>query len=375
MEKSAKPISVCHITSGDIWAGSEVMIYNLLSLLVTYEGLQLSVILLNEGKLTRKIRDLGIDMFVVNESSCTLPKLIWRVRKIMRDYPADIIHSHGYQSGILAFLSSRFTNNPKHIRTIHNSMIKRKGQKWSIKDYIINFIDIVLLKCFYKIIVTVSYEIQKSFTKKNNIRKKKVITIHNGVDVAGKIEISNNDDKIKISNKFNIGSAGRIVPIKNYSFMIEIAARMKAIKGIFFLLAGDGKGKELLKSKVKEMQIEDIFLFKGHVEDMSDYYEKLHVYLNTSLHEGIPMSILEAMSHGLPVIAPDVGGIGEIIENGVTGFLLKEYNSENYADKILELYKNKELLDQMSQASIEKINNHFSIFVTAEKYYKIYVSI
>jgi L-malate glycosyltransferase len=105
---------------------------------------------------------------------------------------------------------------------------------------------------------------------------------------------------------------------------------------------------------------------------MNSFYQGLDVYLNTSVHEGIPMTILEALSHGLPVIAPAVGGIVEIIDDGKEGFLIDSRNPHEFAEKCLLLKENRELREKMSRAAREKAEQTFSAKNMAERYYQLY---
>ena len=119
------------------------------------------------------------------------------------------------------------------------------------------------------------------------------------------------------------------------------------------------------------LQVQDRFFLKGHVEDVSAFYRGLDVYLNTSLHEGIPMSILEAMAHNLPVIAPAVGGLVEIIEDGVDGFLVASRDPEVFAEKCL-LLRDPELRLRMGRAARAKVERCFSADMMARSYLRLY---
>ena len=126
--------------------------------------------------------------------------------------------------------------------------------------------------------------------------------------------------------------------MKNFSLLVDIARYVITQSDAFdFVLAGDGPEHEQLESKVREYGIQNRFSFLGHLSDMDTFYQGLDIYLNTSVHEGIPMSVLEAMSFGLPAVVPMVGGFPEIIEQGVSGFLVEGRDPEVFAEKILSL--------------------------------------
>ncbi len=87
-----------------------------------------------------------------------------------------------------------------------------------------------------------------------------------------------------------------------------------------FILAGDGPEMKHIKTRIDEYALGDKFKLLGNTENIGEFYASLDMYINTSIHEGIPMTVLEAMSHSLPVIAPSVGGLVEIIENSKNRF-------------------------------------------------------
>ena len=105
---------------------------------------------------------------------------------------------------------------------------------------------------------------------------------------------------------------------------------------------------------------------------MNEFYLGLDLFVNTSIHEGFPMSVLEAMAHGLPVVAPREGGLKEIIEDGEEGFLVDGREPNRFAVKCLEIYKNRNLRLKMGRASRDKILKEYSISMMAEKYAKLY---
>ncbi len=94
--------------------------------------------------------------------------------------------------------------------------------------------------------------------------------------------------------------------------------------------------------------------------------------MNTSLHEGIPMTVLEAMASGLPVIAPKVGGIPEVVQDGIQGFLVQDRKPESFAQKCLLLYQDRELWQQMSIAARHRALADFSVQRMSQDYARIY---
>jgi len=123
------------------------------------------------------------------------------------------------------------------------------------------------------------------------------------------------------------------------------------------------------------LDVADVVKFLKPKPDPFPYYHSLSILLNTSKHEGIPLTILEAMACGKPVIAPAVGGIPEIITDGKDGFLVKERNPEQFAYFCLKLAKDLSLYKMLSKNAYQKIQAGFHADIMAQKYYQLYKTI
>lgn len=340
------------------------MVCHLLKRLRSIADLELTVILLNEGRLSGELRDAGLHVQVVDENRQSFPQIANAIRKIVSSHTPDIIHSHRYKENILAFLASRFYRGARLIATQHG-LPETQAQSTSWTDGIKSKANFIALYRYFQKTVAVSGDIRSYFVNELGFGEDQVEVIHNGIemppDVSGKAT----------DGTFVIGSSGRLFPIKDYPLMVSIAREMATKKDVCFVLAGDGPEREALEKAIGEYRLSERFALKGHLEDMDSFYRGLDLFLNTSMHEGFPMTVLEAMARRLPVIAPQVGGIGEIIEDGVEGFLLPNREPKAFAEKCLEL-QNDELRRRMGQAAREKVEGSFSAEIMARKYYRLY---
>ncbi len=308
-------VKVCHIISGDLWAGAEVMAFHLLKGLTKYDDLEVSAILLNEGRLAEEIRRLNIPVEVLDESKMSFFQIFFAIKRFLNRQPPDIIHSHRYKENILAFLVSKTRKDIKLIATQHG-MPEVYGGNRSLKHRLISKLNFLLLsKCFQNV-VAVSREIQKAFVNQYGFSEDKVKMIHNGIKIPEDIP-----DRGR-KNPFVIGSSGRLFPVKDYPLMIEIAREVfKKTNNIRFELAGDGPERPKIEDLIKKNGLDGTSRLQGFVNDISSFYKGLDLYLNTSIHEGIPMSVLEAMSYGVPVIGPKVGGLKKSLKMRWRDFL------------------------------------------------------
>jgi L-malate glycosyltransferase len=358
-------LRVCHIISGDLWAGAEVMACHLIRGLKSVPGLDLFVILLNRGRLADELRTAGVQIRIIDENIYSFPHLIYAIHKLFVADPPHILHAHRYKENLLAFCVSRGFPKIRLITTQHG-LPEIQLQNQTFMGKFKTGINFQILKRYYDVVIAVSEDIRMFFSKKLNFSYKQIMVVHNGVTIPQN-DFRKSDDCI-----FVVGSSGRLVPVKDYTLMVKIARILAGEKSIQFVLAGEGPERAKLEDSIRNYGLCKYFHLKGHVDDMEPFYQGLDLYLNTSLHEGIPMAILEAMARGLPVVAPNVGGVSEVVRNGVEGFVIDGRNPQDFAEKCLMLYKDQELWYRMSMAARHKAIKAFSVERMTEEYLRIY---
>ena len=118
--------------------------------------------------------------------------------------------------------------------------------------------------------------------------------------------------------------------------------------------------------------MEDAAAFTGGVEDAAPWHRAFDVFLLTSNHEGMPNVVLEAMAAGKPVIATDVAGVHELIEDGVTGIVLPRKRPLLMARRLVELLRNPELRKEMGRAAQQRVRQHFSFDAMVQRHVELY---
>ena len=358
---------VCHITSGDQWAGAEVMCYRLLRGLQEYKNIEQSAILFNEGKLAEEIRMLGIPLWVIDETRMNFIRMVRNFQTIIKDIKPDILHSHRIKENIFAYLSVKSTNKDiSLIATLHGMPEPILFKYKIMKHFLLSKFNYFILSRYFKFVIAVSDDMQKLLIKKYGFSEEKIKLIYNGTEIPP-------DHSRAKKDTFVIGTAGRLFPIKNYTLLVDIANEIaKITDDIRFELAGEGPEKEHILGLIQKFNIGEVFTLKGFVDDIKTFYMGLDLYINTSWHEGLPMSILEAMAHGLPVVASNTGGLKEIVNDGVQGYLIDGHNPKLFSETCLKLYRNPELRLKMSTASRDLVVEKFNIRMMAKKYHDIY---
>src|SRR5258706_11441816 len=343
------------------------MASHLLSGLNTLPGIDLFVILLNKGRLSDDLQNAGIPTYVLDEGKQSFLEITWLVTKAVRSWAPHILHSHRYKENILSYLVSLTLRKGASLVSTQHGMPEFYNGGPSLLHRLKSHTNYRLLATrFYKT-VAVSSDIKQSLIRNYGFQEERIETIRNGIAVPDV------RDWAREKEGFVIGSAGRFVPVKDYPLMVEVAKEVSAIDHkIRFELAGDGPMLGDVQGLIRKYGLERRFTLRGFVRDVSAFYEGLAVYLNTSLHEGIPMSVLEAMAHGVPPIAPRVGGFEEIVTDGVDGYLVDGRNPQDFAEKCLSLYRNPTLRQSMGQAAREKVVQQFSVERMTDAYLNLY---
>lgn len=362
----SRHVRIILLASGDLWAGAEAVVYNLAKGLHANHTVNLLVILLNNGKLARLCHNSGIDVEIIDESKNSFPMLILKAAGITKKFRPDIIHSHRYKENILALLIKKLSYPAKLITTVHGLSEGRS----QFKTKILSKINLYIEKFFFNKVIAVSDDIKNYFVNNLNFPENKVVRIYNGIEMP---KISQNYHKKK--KLFTIGSAGRFFPVKDYLLMVDIAKELCAARDdIIFVLAGEGPLKTAIKTEIEKYKIEDKFNLLGHLDNMQAFYNSIDLYLNTSHHEGIPITIIEAMSHRIPVVAPAVGGLPEVVEHGKTGWLVKNRDASEFARTIKNLISDNRTIAAAGENAHKRAQKYFSISCMTESYMKIYLS-
>ncbi len=355
-------IRVCHLISGDLWAGAEVQAFTLIRTLSTVADIDISAVILNDGELSEKLHEEGIEVSIIDERKHNFFKIKSLLSRILEGGKIDILHTHRYKENVLGGLVKSRCEIKGLIQTVHGVQEGFSGIKHLKMMFYMNLNDNLTRKRFSKIIA-VSHDIEMRLCEK--FGKQKVVTIHNAVD-ASLINPSRPAEEIKRElgigeGQTVIGSAGRLVPVKGYDVFLKAAKLIlrKRPKTIF-VIAGDGPLKEELCEMATSLGIGTNVIFTGFRDDVLDLVNAFDIFLVTSVHEGVPMSVLEAMAMRKTVVSTAVGGIMEIIEDNVSGLLADPGSPDALADHCLTVLEDRELRSNIGRNAERRIAQEFS---------------
>ena len=362
-------IKICHLISGDLWAGAEVQMYTVVLALSHCPEFELSAILLNDGLLAEKLRAAGIVTTVYDERKMGFFQIKSNINQLLTKNPAAIMHSHRYKENILAATAKKRGKVKYLVQTVHGIGEPFHGLK-SAKSRFRSILNTYYTRKYFDTIISVSDNIRGQLAE--FLPSSKIITIHNAVDPAN-LHVSKSPRLIRAELGINdehqlIGSVGRMVPVKGYDLFLKMAAMISHTNPMArFLLVGDGPLKSELENSAREMGLGGEIVFAGFRSDVTDLINSLDIFVMTSIHEGIPMALLEAMALEKAVVSTAVGGIVEVISNGKSGLLVEPGSCTALAQACLRILDDDALKVRLGAEAAQRIDDEFSIGTLTEK--------
>ena len=177
------------------------------------------------------------------------------------------------------------------------------------------------------------------------------------------------------NEKIYITTMGLLSQRKGTFDLIDVAAKLKGEMDskYKFMLAGDGE-IEKAKRKISDLGLEDLFIIPGWISDekkIEEIYKKSIIYILPSYNEGMPMSVLEAMSYGLPVISTNVGSISLVVKEE-NGFVVEPGDIELITTHILNILNGNVDIELMAKRNVEKIQGHYNVYNSLEQLMVLY---
>jgi glycosyltransferase involved in cell wall biosynthesis len=293
----------------------------------------------------------------------------------LKNHPIDIIHSHSEYTDITAILLKLRGRVPRILRTVHYGF----RYEWSTKP-----LRRALLTNFtYPMMFDMEIGINQPNTDRLNNRKvakilgKHALRIPNAisfdrfenvhVDVKAKKEALGIPPDAPL-----IGTVGRLADQKGYNFLIEAASTVINVQPeTYFVLIGDGPLADEHKKQVKELGIEKQVIFTGGRTDVEELLYSMNLFVSSSLWEGLPTVLLEAMAANIPIVATNIPGTNELIHHNFDGWLVQPYDSDALAEGIIHLMKSPSLRTNFARNAKETMKQ-YSISTIADQYEVLY---
>jgi len=289
----------------------------------------------------------------------------------------EIVHTHSSKAGILGRLAAKLAGVPVIIHTVHGLPFFKSQNLLVNKFYIIleKLVGLVTDK-----IICVSDTLIEDAVGVNIAPRTKFIRIYSGIDLNNfKNDIKQKDltkEKLGIPKQSPvIGKVARLFHFKGHKYFFEAAQIVKTkVPAVRFLLIGDGILKKRLIRHAQRLGITQNIIFAGLIspDEISKYIQAMDVIAHTSLHEGLPRAVVQAHALGIPAVCFDVDGTKDIVQHGVSSFLVKPKDINSLAQHLITLIEDKEKAAQMGRKAQQFATKAFSAQIMVEGIDQIY---
>jgi len=316
-----------------------------------------------EGAFVDEVRKLGITVFIFTFPSFKLFKIrrflniVAKLKQFLAMCNPDIIHTESGRSIIYLKMALWKSRVPFiwHVRVSNPEPI---------------LYELLLYYCVDRIIA-VSHAVKKRFASLRS-SDTKVKVVYNAVDIdaiSPSTEQNVFRDEIGAHNSFLVGIIGQVMPLKGHEVFLGAAASViKKITNARFVIVGEGNKEyeNTLKQMVSKHALDEHVSFTGYRADAAEVMGSLEILVNASMkgrewEEGFSRVIIEAMALGKAVIATDVGGNSEAIENGVNGIIVEPGDAAALAQAIIELLSNADKRALLGKAARERVEKCFTL--------------
>jgi len=268
----------------------------------------------------RVIPELGREVSPADDF-VTLLKL-W---KLMRQWKPHIVHTHTAKAGAVGRIAAKLAGVPIIVHTFHGHTFH--GYWGKVGSHFTINIERALSLITNKVIA-VSDGVRDDLIQYRIATPQKILIVPLGLDLEPFARQPRADAATP-----TIGIVGRLVPIKNHALFLQMARLMIAdgFRGRF-MIVGDGELRGELESRARDLG--DRILFSGWRRDLVNVYSGMSVVVNTSLNEGTPVALIEALASGVPVVATAVGGVPDVVRDGETGYLAPSGDARALANQV-----------------------------------------
>jgi glycosyltransferase involved in cell wall biosynthesis len=328
-----------------------------------------SVVALSSGSAVRKLQRAGVDVTVIDEPDND--DAIRALAAHLAEVQPDVIHTHMYRADVVGTkasiaLAEMGHRRPFVVSTVHSSRVRNAEDRELIRQ----------LTPSMDQLIAVSKSIEKKIAEEHRTGAP-VRLIYNGVDLE---RYDHQDPCCTLRDEYGmepgsqiVGVVARLEPEKGHQTLIEAWPDvLRKVPGAYLLIVGEGSRRDFLEQLAAAHKVAHRVVFTGRRDDIPAVTAALDVAVLPSWREAQGLSVLEAMALSRPVVASDVGGIPEMVEDGVTGLLVEHDNPVALAAAIVRLLTDHAFADTIARAGHDLVHDRFCIELMVKAIEEIY---
>jgi sugar transferase (PEP-CTERM/EpsH1 system associated) len=357
-------IKVCHLIYRFDIGGLERVMVNCINAMQEDDVEHVVISLTEIGDFSEHLNQ-NVKTYQLNKKSGKDLSSHWRLFKLLKKIKPTILHTYNLAAieyhPIAKLAGVKGNLHAEHGREISDPLGLNKKHNLLRQ----------LIAPFIQYFVPVSTDLREWLHDVVNINSSKIKLIHNGISIE---KFSGNK---LTSNCIRFIHIARFNPVKDQqnlinAFALLVQGNTYAPEQVSLTLVGNGTLMDELKQLVLDKQLSDYVTFTGARNDIPELLTKADVFVLSSVAEGIPMTVLEAMAANLPVISTNVGGLSELVDDGVTGLLVEKQDSEALATAMQTYVNQPELIEPQGAKACQFITQNFSETAMIKSYQKLY---
>ncbi len=349
--------------------GAEEMILELCRWLQG-RGHRVTMVTCREGWLAERLRESRIETVVVGQRRRFDLDTLSKVLGIIRQRRVDVVHTHEFPA-MMGLAPAALVKRLPVVATLHGREHIATHRRRRLACWL------AARGC--RRVVAVSQAIARFLIEDVGISNSKVEVVYNGIDPRRYSLVKGNGrlrEALAIPPDARvIGTVGSLYPVKGQTYLLQAMSRLvRDAPGLVCLLVGRGQLLAALQGEAASLGLAERVRFLGYRTDVPELLGLMEAFVLPSLSEGLPLSLLEAQAAGRPVVASDVGGNREVVEEGATGYLVPPGRPEVLADRIAALLSDPRKARAMGERGRARVQETFSLEAMARRYLTLYRS-
>lgn len=343
------------------FGGAETMCENL-TYALTKQGHSVTVVSLfpERTPISQRMEEAGIRILYLDKKLGLDISMVTKLAKIMRQEKPDVVHTH-LNVIKYAAVAAKLAGIRRCVHTVHN--VAQEEAEGTLQKITNTF----YFRRGWSVPVALSPEVQRTIVSFYGMQNAQVPVIYNGVDLSRCLTKTG----YELSDPVQLLHVGRFNYQKNHRGLLDaFALLLQKNPDCCLNLLGDGELRQEIEAYAEELGIREKVIFHGSQSDVYPYLHNADLFLLPSKFEGMPMTIIEAMGAGLPIVASAVGGVPDMLCNGESAMLVP-CEAEAVAAAVQTLLEDEQLRKRFGTAAKEK-SMQFSAETMAQAYYDIY---
>ncbi|RMH66516.1 MAG: glycosyltransferase family 1 protein [Calditrichaeota bacterium] len=302
----------------------------------------------NNAEILKRAAAFGVPTVEIGIYADFSPLKTLRVKRFLQENKVDVLVCNLNKDVRVAGLGARLAGDTVVIARHGVQLI---GNEWKHKATLTRLTDGM---------VTNTQSIRETYESFGWFPPNHIRVIYNGIE--DKSAVRAHDFSQDYPGRKVLFAAGRLSNQKGFEYLIDAAALLRARRDDFVvLIAGKGKEEESLRARIRDKGLEDVVHLLGFREDTESLTKGADLFVLSSLYEGMPNVVMEAMAVGKAVVATDVNGVRELMRDGETGLIVPSRDSAALAEAIARVLDDPQKLAQMGEAGLKRVREHFTI--------------